>query len=315
MGSIYTKIKRFIAKHKKIVVLKNYFQSKWFNFKKNVAFIIMKKIHFNIQVMNIEETINKILEEKKSIIRLGDGEFQIIEGGSISYYQEYNPKLANSLKSVLFEPESHNALICLPDTFSDLNKYTKEAQRFFLYRHLVDRKILHKIEKINYKFGSAFISRPYLDLKNKSESVKYFNLLKQIWFNKDILIVEGEYSHSGEGNDLFSKALSVKRIICPAKNAFDKKREIEEAIIKNCKGKIVLLVLGPTAKVIVNDLDYLPEQLIDLGHIDSEYEWFKMKATQRVKIKNKHTAEFADSDIEEAVKDPAFKNEIVAKIV
>ena len=36
----------------------------------------------------------------------------------------------------------------------------------------------------------------------------------------------------------------------------------------------------------------LDNQLIELGHIDSEYEWFKMGATYKVKLKNKHTAEF-----------------------
>ncbi|MBW7986337.1 DUF1792 domain-containing protein [Lactobacillus helveticus] len=35
-----------------------------------------------------------------------------------------------------------------------------------------------------------------------------------------MLIIEGKYSRSGEGNNLFSNANSVSRIICPSKNAF-----------------------------------------------------------------------------------------------
>lgn len=51
-------------------------------------------------------------------------------------------------------------------------------------------------------------------------------------------------------------------------------------------------MLGPTAKVLADDLQNLDNQLIDLGHIDSEYEWFKMGAKYKVKLKDKHTAEF-----------------------
>lgn len=43
-------------------------------------------------------------------------------------------------------------------------------------------------------------------------------------------------------------------------------------IRENAEDRLVLLMLGPIAKVIVDDLQDLDNQLIDLGHIDSEYE-------------------------------------------
>ena len=58
-------------------------------------------------------------------------------------------------------------------------------------------------------------------------------------------------------------------------------------------------MVGPTAKIIVSDLkldDDFPNQMIDIGHIDSEYEWFKMQAKDKVKIPHKHTAEFNNDD-------------------
>lgn len=75
-------------------------------------------------------------------------------------------------------------------------------------------------------------------------------------------------------------------------------------------------MLGPTAKIIVNDLyNEIPNQLIDLGHIDSEYEWFKLGATSKVRLLYKHTAEFNydDTDVE-LKKDTYFDNQIVCKI-
>ena len=113
---------------------------------------------------------------------------------------------------------------------------------------------------------------------------------------------------------MFDNANSIKRIICPSKNSFEKIDKIEAEIRKYADNRLVLLMLGPTAKVIVDDLQDLPNQLIDLGHIDSEYEWFKMGAKYKVKLKNKHTAEFNfDTDIE-AIDDADYSREIVARI-
>ncbi len=41
-------------------------------------------------------------------------------------------------------------------------------------------------------------------------------------------------------------------------------------------------MLGPTAKLLSYDLTKRGYQAIDLGHIDSEYEWFQMKAESKV---------------------------------
>ncbi|MCI6762941.1 MAG: GT-D fold domain-containing glycosyltransferase, partial [Lactobacillus johnsonii] len=138
--------------------------------------------------------------------------------------------------------------------------------------------------------------------------------LKQIWKEKDILIVEGALTRSGVGNDLFDNTKSVKRILAPSRNAYQKVNKIEQMIRENAEDRLVLLMLGPTAKVIVDDLQDLDNQLIDLGHIDSEYEWFKMGATYKVKLKNKHTAEFNFDENIEAVHDQTYENEIIGKI-
>ena len=138
--------------------------------------------------------------------------------------------------------------------------------------------------------------------------------MKQLWSGRDLLIVEGALTRSGVGNGLFTNTKSIKRIIAPSKNAYQKIDQIEQMIRENAEDRLVLLMLGPTAKVIVDDLQDLYNQLIDLGHIDSEYEWFKMGATYKVKLKNKHTAEFNFDENIEAVHDQTYENEIIGKI-
>lgn len=140
--------------------------------------------------------------------------------------------------------------------------------------------------------------------------------MKKLWDNRDILVVEGKYSRSGENNDLFANVKSLQRIICPSRNAYDKKEEIEAKILEFGQNKLILLMLGPTAKIIVHDLySIMSAQLIDLGHIDSEYEWMKMGAKSKVKIPHKHTAEFNYDDPQvQLEKDPIFNKQIISKV-
>ena len=44
--------------------------------------------------------------------------------------------------------------------------------------------------------------------------------MKKIWDHKEIVIIEGEQSRLGIGNDLFKNAISIQRVLCPILNAF-----------------------------------------------------------------------------------------------
>ena len=73
-------------------------------------------------------------------------------------------------------------------------------------------------------------------------------------------------------------------------------------------------MLGPTAKVLVYDLVQEGYRALDIGHIDSEYEWFQMGVSHKVKLSHKHTAEHNfDQDIEFR-DDQAYDSQIVANL-
>ena len=75
-----------------------------------------------------------------------------------------------------------------------------------------------------------------------------------------------------------------------------------------------MLMLGPTAKVLACDLAFEGYWALDIGHIDSEYEWYKMGAMQKVKFKNKHAAEFNFDENIELENDDIYAKEIVAML-
>ena len=55
---------------------------------------------------------------------------------------------------------------------------------------------------------------------NRVRIAKYISKFKKIWEKKDILLIEGEHSRLGIGNNLFNNSKSIKRILCPDINAF-----------------------------------------------------------------------------------------------
>ena len=73
-------------------------------------------------------------------------------------------------------------------------------------------------------------------------------------------------------------------------------------------------MLGSTAKALVGELAATGLQLVDIGHIDSEYEWFQMGATSKVKLQHKHPVELNfDEDITLAAA-PEYEAQIIADL-
>lgn len=266
----------------------------------------------NIKVLGILDTLNYIMAHNSSVARFGDGEMDIITGHSIPY-QDYDENLANELKNIISSESNESLVVCLSDVFERLDRYNQSAVDFWK-QHLNNNYVHYKSLCKAPWYGSTFISRPYMDLVDKSLSNMYFKNIKNLWDERDILIVEGVNSRSGVGNDLFDNANSVERIICPSKNAYSKIDEIELLIEKHAENKLVLLILGPTAKVLAKRLSIKKFQAIDMGHIDSEYEWFKMKATTKVKLDHKHTAKHNFDENITFIEDDTYNSQIVERI-
>lgn len=265
-----------------------------------------------IQVRPILESLAFIQEHGSSVARFGDGEVDIMTGSSIPY-QDYDPSLAQALLEIIETPSRDDFLVCLPDVFQDLERYNSNAVQFW-EKHFARYDDFYREHCRSPWYGSTFISRPYIDLVEKGQAAASFSALKELWKGRDLLIVEGETSRSGVGNDLFTEAKSIQRIICPSRNAFSQYESILEAIRSRADGCLVLLMLGPTAKVLARDLHAEGHQAIDLGHIDSEYEWFRMGATHKVKLNHKHTAEFNYDEGITFEEDADYASQIVARI-
>ena len=262
-----------------------------------------------IQVKGIDDTLDYIIENKSSLVRFGDGEINMLAGHSIPY-QDYDEELVSIMRDIIGQESREELVVCLPDAFTDRFRFTYWAIPFWK-DHMDHYMDFYRELCSNSWYGSTFVSRPYIDFEDKSQAKAQFEKLKSIWKNRDLLIVEGATSRSGVGNDLFDEANSIKRIICPSHSAFSRVHEIEQEIEKHAAGRLILCMLGPTAKVLAYHLSRKGYQVLDIGHIDSEYEWMKMGAKTKVKFAHKHTAEYNfDQDIE-FIEDEVYNSQIV----
>lgn len=264
-----------------------------------------------VHIMDMQETLEYVKDRKISLARFGDGEIYLMTGESIEY-QDYDEELDKRLKQIIMMPDNEKLLVCIPDIFEKRERYNTECNSYWDNHFKQYQGFYDEIFSNRKFFGSSFFSRPYIDLVDKTISGKYFAHMKDLFADKDILIVEGIYSRSGVGNDLFQGAKSIKRIICPAYHAYDKYREILDTIRRYGTNTLILLMLGPTAKVLACDLAFEGYWAIDIGHIDSEYEWYKMGAKYRIELKNKHTAEFNYDENIEIQNDEQYAKEVVA---
>ena len=272
--------------------------------------------HPKPKVKNVYETIRYIIDNKCSVSRIGDGEFGIIIMKKDIGFQKKNLELSKILKEVLASKQD-NLLVCIPDIFNkkELKNRTKDNKRWWKVYLNQYRKQWYKYIDFNREYGATNFTRYYITRKDKSDCADYFNKVRKIWQDEDIVIIEGEKTRSGIGNDLYDNAKSVKRILAPAENAFDKYQKILEEANKIEPNKLILLALGPTATVLAYDLSRTGHRAIDVGHMDVEYEWFLHKATDRTNLENKYVNESNDNDFSDNFHDEKYESQIIKRIL
>lgn len=278
---------------------------------------IYSQIHETPYIYNVKETVEKIVQDKVSISRFGDGEFDLMLEINHPKFQNTDKHLKEMLlKTFLYR--DNKIIICIPDvfTYNKYKRFTLSAAKHWAKFVMNNRKKLYKIIDFQYKYGDSLFTRQYIDLKDKSKTDEYYFNVKRIWDDRNVVIVEGRYTRFGVNNDLLDNARSVRRILCPEKDAFNKYKEILKACLKQEPKTLFLVALGPTATVMTVDLAFRGFQAIDIGHLDIEYEWFLKKASKKEVVANKYVNE-VDEDINLLnydFKDKQYRNSIICHI-
>lgn len=282
--------------------------------------------HFKLNMLDVNETVNLLVDTQCSLSRFGDGEFKQvlsylnqIEVDANIGFQPFTSELGRRLYEILIS-EMPNHKIGLPSPFfgRESFKMKSESKRYWKNKHLEWYDKIWVILNHKNSYCDSFFSRFYMDFASSTHCESYVRNVKRIWEQRDLIIVEGVKTKLGVGNDLFSNAKFIGRILCPAKDAFDKLSEIQNKVISVCKNRdnapLVLAALGPTATVLAYDLSKEGIQTIDIGHIDVEYEWYLRGATEKIQLPGKFVNE-ASGEFEESKIDlDSYHKEILAII-
>lgn len=292
------------------------------------AYDALKKRRAQLRLHNSWDTIKQIVTFKSSISRFGDGELQIMHRylkeleanntnsvSEVDTFQKYNKDLGKRLWEIWQQASNDKWLLAAPYSLKD-SSCLKGYTRFFFERETLIRFDLIEPWAKKHNFYDASFTRFYLDRCDIKDYPQYISELKKIWDNRDILFVEGSKSRLGIGNDLFNNAKSIKRLLCPATGAWDKYDEILAKSLEYSNSEtLVLIALGQTATVLAYDLAQSGIQAIDLGHVDIEYEWYRMGAKTKVPIPGKYVNEASGGrSVSEHPEEGTYQSEIIDRI-
>ena len=300
--------------------LSNYCQKCKINYNEKCIYCPREIVFNGLTVASREETLDEIMTNNKSIARFGDGEFKIIFGLGIGFHKSsklLKMKLLNVLNSKLDNlliginmPYHEQELNLRPDSWRDYWKNYIKKYKF---------KIIDLLDtKRKYYFALVFKYALLFKNKKKFDISSYIKKLKKIWDKRDILIIEGYFTRSGIGNDLFNNTKSIKRILCPPENAFLVYKKIINKFkkLKIAKNVLILISLGPAASVLSYDLCKMGYQALDIGHADIEYEIYLRKYNEIKRIPYKYVNQAKDGRKNiQNIKDENYYKQILARIL
>lgn len=251
-----------------------------------MRFIVYKKKSFdyvdkynNIHQFDEDYTLKYIIENNKSIIRLGDGEFGILSGAGIycgirpgffkfNWCQKYSGKLKKELIRILSN-KNNSILIAFPPIWHIIHDDRKgqvfsHKELIHSNMHIEARMLLWKFINRDSVYGSWSVFMPqHNDKLNWKIIYEYIK-------NKTVIIVTGN-------TEKIKNVILGKRTIfleSGVLNAFERRYEIfnlikntidSESLVKdNC---IFFVSLGPTASCVV---EYISNQGLigwDTGHL------------------------------------------------
>lgn len=274
----------------------------------------IKRLFTFPKVLSISETLELLNDnDDLSIVRFGDGELLYIVDKINLPFQSYDKRLANSLITILGSNDP-NILVGLPSGYYSLESLSRKGRIFWRAQVSWVYPRLRKYIDLEKIYANASITRVYAEYSNKDHCSVWFDMFKKIWKDKEVVIIEGEESRVGVGNDLLSGAISIERVLGPRHHAYAKYDELFAIASKLGRHKLLLIALGPCAKPLVYNLSKMGYRVIDIGNLDIEYEWFLRNAKSKIKIPGKYTSEAVGGRDVENVADENYTKQIISRI-
>ena len=225
-----------------------------------------------LHILSTDETLSALENMNFSFLRFGDGEIAIANGQGIPF-QEANEKLGGRLKELLTVQEE-GLKVGIPYYYMHPIKNMNSFVQNFAYSLGKQRKyLLANCKKENVYIDTA-LTQVY-QTYGEYDFDAYYTRMQKLLEGKDVTVICGE----GVLDKLEYKALdvchSVEYVYGPSMNAYSHYDKLLEQAKKIDKNRLVLVILGPTAKVLVYDLYKAGYTAWDIGHYLKDYDAYK----------------------------------------
>ncbi len=226
----------------------------------------------DMSILTPEQTIQLLEDKKKSIIRFGEGEIDYIKGEDLTF-QDYDKRLSQRLLELLTVQED-GLCIGIPYFFMNpVNNLTEYA----LQRALAiapKRKFIKKKCKKEIQYIDASFLLPY-ETYLLEDYEKYYTRMQGMLKDVDVTVICGEGILDRLQYDALEVCKSVEYIYAPSMNAFANYDNMLSQAMQVDKSRLVLIILGPTAKVLAYDLHKAGYTAWDIGHYLKDYDAYK----------------------------------------
>lgn len=240
----------------------------------NTLYYIPNSSIIRPNVLDEKQTVDYLIKAKQSLVRFGDGEIQIISGKNIPF-QDYNEKLATRMREILLN--TNDKLTVGINYWYFYPKYnpkqTELSRHFSFYIMPICRKNLLQYIDITKSYCDAgFTGFRY---GHKPENDYIYKQLRKLWNKKEIVLVGCREAHQKITYNIYDNASKETWIYTPNKNAFNEYDNILNQIKQHPKTSLIILMVGPTSKVLADDLSKLGYTALDMGHIAKSYDFYK----------------------------------------
>ena len=227
----------------------------------------------------LEQTMEFLINTNSSIARFGNGEISIIQGKNAPC-QKFDENLAKRLKEILQETNQNLAIgINREYYYPNFNKLLPDMALFFRGEVPKFRKHLSSYIRWDKEYCAANFTQTYMFFENYDFETHY-RKLRQIWDNKKILIVTSESAINNVLYNIYENAQKIDYLYIPSKNAYAQYEQIYSSIKKYDTDTLIILMAGPMAKVLADDLSKENYRALDFGYLMKDYDWYKRKKTR-----------------------------------
>jgi glycosyltransferase family protein len=227
-----------------------------------------------VKIMTPKESVEYLSENIVSFCRFGDGEIALMNGESIAF-QQYDSLLSKRLKEIL-KVEVKGLVIGINyfylNPVEGVNQYTQN----FLNTLAMQRSFLVKNCNKNATYIDAAITQVYQNY-DSFDFGYHFEKMQKMFADKDVTVLCGKTVLDNITYNALDVCKSVEYIYGPSKDAFAEYDKLYDNALKVDKDRIICVILGPAAKVLVYDLHCKGRIAWDIGHYLKDYDVYMKK--------------------------------------